>query len=58
MTPEVDVDVARATANEKRIALRSVGALRTADLLTHDTVIVQRAALEALASRASVGRNP
>ena len=58
VTPEVDVDVARATANEKRIALRSVGALRTADLLTHDTVIVQRAALEALASRASVGRNP
>jgi large subunit ribosomal protein L4 len=55
VTGEVDQKVAVAAANAKDVGLRSVGALRTRDLLTHDTVLVQRAALDALVARASVG---
>ncbi|MDE3103151.1 MAG: 50S ribosomal protein L4, partial [Chloroflexota bacterium] len=52
VTPEVDAQIARATANAAHARVRSVGTLRTSDLLTHDTLIVRRDALDALAARA------
>ncbi|MDE3112211.1 MAG: 50S ribosomal protein L4 [Chloroflexota bacterium] len=52
VTPEVDEQIARATANAPDTRVRSVGTLRTNDLLTHDTLIVRRDALDALAARA------
>jgi large subunit ribosomal protein L4 len=52
VTPEIDEQVARASANAKATSVLSVGALRTIDLLTHDTVIVRRDAIDALAARA------
>jgi large subunit ribosomal protein L4 len=54
VTPAVDEPTARAAANARAIGVRSVGALRTTDVLTHDTLIVRRDALEALASRAAL----
>ena len=57
VTGEIDPNVAVATANARDVALRSVGALRTRDLITHDTVLVHRGALDALAARASIGGN-
>jgi len=55
VTPEVDEPTARAAANARETSVRSVGALRTSDLLTHDTVIVRRDAIDALAERARIG---
>jgi large subunit ribosomal protein L4 len=55
VTKEIDPHVALATANAKDVGLRSVGALRTQDLLRYDTLFVQRDALDALAARAAVG---
>ncbi len=52
VTPEVDEQIARATANAKSARVRSVGTVRTNDLLTHDTLIIRRDALDALAARA------
>src|SRR5262249_58807947 len=40
VTHEIDPKVAVAAANAKDVGLRSVGALRTRDLITHDTVLV------------------
>ncbi len=54
VTPDIDEMTARAAANAKHVAVRSVGALRTTDVLTHDTVVVRRDALEALASRVAL----
>ncbi len=54
VTPAIDAATARAAANAARVAVRSVGALRTTDVLMHDTVLVRRDALEALAQRASI----
>jgi large subunit ribosomal protein L4 len=54
VTPEIDDTTARAAANVKGVAARSVGALRTADVLTHDTLIVRRDALDALAGRVAL----
>jgi large subunit ribosomal protein L4 len=54
VTPQVDATTARAAANLQGLAYRSVGALRTADVLTHDTLVVRRDALEALASRVAL----
>jgi ribosomal protein L4 len=54
VTPQVDEPTARAAANAREIGVRSVGALRTTDVLTHDTIIVRRDALEALASRVAL----
>ena len=55
VTPEVDEPTASAAANARETSVRSVGALRTSDLLTHDTVIVRRDAIDALAERARIG---
>jgi large subunit ribosomal protein L4 len=55
VTGQLDATVARGSANHRGLAVRSVSALRTTDVLTHDTVIVQRDALDALAARASIG---
>ena len=55
VTHEVDPRVAVATGNAKHVDVRSVGALRTSDLITYDTLLVQRGALDALAARASIG---
>jgi large subunit ribosomal protein L4 len=55
VTSEVDARIAVAAANAPEIGVRSVGALRTFDLLTYDTLLVQRGALDALAARAAVG---
>ena len=57
VTPAVDEPTARAAANAREIGVRSVGALRTTDVLTHDTLIVRRDALEALASRVELNTN-
>jgi large subunit ribosomal protein L4 len=46
----------RAVANAPRMDLRSVGELRLADILGHDTLLVTRDALGALAARAAVGQ--
>jgi large subunit ribosomal protein L4 len=54
VTAAVDEPTARAAANAREIGVRSVGALRTTDLLTHDTLIVRRDALDALASRVAL----
>ncbi len=54
VTPDIDETTARAAANAKHVAVRSVGALRTTDMLTHDTVVVRRDALEALATRVAL----
>jgi len=58
VTPEIDEPVARATANVPRTSIRSVGALRTSDLLTHDTLLVRRDALDALATRVGIAAGP
>jgi large subunit ribosomal protein L4 len=55
VTGEIDPKVAVAAANAKDVGLRSVGALRTRDLITYDTLLVHRGALDALAARASLG---
>ncbi len=55
VTHEVDPQVALAAANAKDVGVRSVGALRTSDLITYDTLLVQRGALEALAARVATG---
>jgi large subunit ribosomal protein L4 len=55
VTGGIDHSVAVATANARDVGLRSVGALRTRDLITYDTVLVHRGALDALAARAHVG---
>ncbi len=52
VTPQIDEQIARATANAKSTQVRSVGTLRTNDLLVNDTLIVRRDALDALADRA------
>jgi len=54
VTGEIDPKVAVAAANAKDVGLRSVGALRTRDLITYDTLFVHRGALDALAARASI----
>jgi large subunit ribosomal protein L4 len=54
VTLAVDEPTARAAANARAIGVRSVGALRTTDVLTHDTLIVRRDALDALASRVTL----
>jgi large subunit ribosomal protein L4 len=54
VTPQIDETTARAAANLKGVAFRSVGALRTVDVLTHDTLVVRRDALDALASRVAL----
>jgi large subunit ribosomal protein L4 len=54
VTGELDEAVARATANAPDIGIRTVGTLRTEDVLTVDTLLVRRDALEQLASRATV----
>ncbi len=51
VTPDIDERTARAAANAQHVAVRSVGALRTVDVLRHDTLVVRRDALDALASR-------
>jgi large subunit ribosomal protein L4 len=56
VTGELDEAVARATANAPDIGIRTVGTLRTEDVLTYDTLLVRRDALEPLASRATVSR--
>jgi ribosomal protein L4 len=56
VTPQLDAAVARGAANHRGLSVRSVSALRTTDVLTHDTVIVQKDALDALAARASIGK--
>ncbi|MBI2773568.1 MAG: 50S ribosomal protein L3 [Chloroflexi bacterium] len=55
VTPQLDETAARATANHRGLSVRSVSALRTVDVITHDTVLVHRDALEALAARATSG---
>lgn len=54
VTPTFEESVARAVANAPGIELRSVGSLRLGDVLTHDTLLVHRDALETLAARATV----
>ncbi|MBI2325285.1 MAG: 50S ribosomal protein L4 [Chloroflexi bacterium] len=54
VTPDIDETTARAAANAKHVAVRSVGALRTTDMLTHDTLVVRRDALDALATRVAL----
>ena len=55
VTAEVDDRVGRAAANLKDLELRTPGTLRLADVLRAETVLVHRAALEALAARAAIG---
>lgn len=55
VTGEVDAAAGQATANAKDVGLRTVGTLRTEDVLWHDTLFVRRDALESLAARATVG---
>jgi large subunit ribosomal protein L4 len=55
VTGEIDLAAAQATANAPGVGLRTVGTLRTEDVLWHDTIFVRRDALEPLASRATVG---
>lgn len=55
VTGEVDAAAGQATANAKDVGLRTVGTLRTEDVLWHDTLFVRRDALEPLAARATVG---
>lgn len=52
VTREADELTARAATNATALSVRSVGTLRTADVLMHDTLLVRRDALEALAARA------
>lgn len=54
VTPEIDEPTARAAANAGHVGVRSVGALRTTDVLTYDTLIVRRDALDALVSRVAM----
>jgi large subunit ribosomal protein L4 len=55
VTGEIDAAAATATANARDVGLRTVGTLRTEDVLWHDTLFVRRDALEQLAARATVG---
>ena len=55
VTHEIDPKLAVAAANAKDVGLRSVGALRTRDLIVNETLLVHRGALDALAARASTG---
>jgi large subunit ribosomal protein L4 len=55
VTGEIDAAAGQATANAKDVGLRTVGTLRTEDVLWHDTLFVRRDALEQLAARATVG---
>ena len=52
--PQIDEVTARAAANLPRVAFRSVGALRTSEVLAHDTLVVRRDALEVLRSRVAL----
>jgi len=52
VTGELDVAAAQATANARDVGLRTVGTLRTEDVMRHDTIFVRRDALEAVATRA------
>ncbi|MGH2379316.1 MAG: 50S ribosomal protein L4, partial [Candidatus Limnocylindria bacterium] len=54
VTGELDPAAAAATGNARDVGLRTVGSLRTEDLLWHDTLFVRRDALEPLATRATV----
>ncbi len=55
VTVDGDTTTARAVANAGRVEIRTAGTLRLTDVLTHDTVLVARPALEALAARAGDG---
>jgi large subunit ribosomal protein L4 len=52
---EIDEPQARAMANIPDFEIRTAGSLQLADVLQSDTLLVQRAALDALAARAEVG---
>jgi large subunit ribosomal protein L4 len=54
VTPQVDAATARAAANVREVSFRSVGALRTADVLSHETLVVRRDALDALKARVAI----
>lgn len=55
VTGELDAAAAAATGNAHDVGLRTVGTLRTEDVLWHDTLFVRRDALDGLAARATVG---
>lgn len=55
VTRDEDPTTARAVANAARVELRTAGTLRLTDVLMHDTVLVARPALDALAARADAG---
>jgi len=52
---EIDEPQARAMANIPDFEIRTAGSLQLVDVLQSDTLLVQRAALDALAARAEVG---
>jgi len=52
VSPELDERIGRAVANLPDVELRTPGSLRLSDVMESDTLLVTRAALEALALRA------
>ncbi|MGH2450459.1 MAG: 50S ribosomal protein L4, partial [Candidatus Limnocylindria bacterium] len=54
VTAQPDETVVRVARNLPQVTLRSVETLRLADLLSHDTLLVRRDALEALGRRGTV----
>ena len=56
VTGVVDENVTRVARNVPEVTLRSVESLQLADLLSHDTLLVRRDALEGLALRGTVAR--
>jgi len=54
VAPQIDERIGRAIANIPQIELRTPGTLRLTDVLSADTIVVNRAALDALAARVQV----